>query len=391
MSNLDKIDHIVVLMLENRSFDSLLGYLYEDDAPARFLGDFGGVPAFDGVAGKQLSNPGPDGRGVPVEKAPFAAQLDMCNPLPDPGEELSPHVNTQLFGEDPPPDSSVTPSMNGFVRDYIVAIQDQRMQGGEVTEDEYRRVLRCFPPEALPVLSGLARKFAVSDRWFCSVPSQTFCNQSFFHSGQSNGFVANFDYVKWLRNTAPTIMDALSDAGLDWRVYFEPVDVLPLTRAIHPTLFVRRFHDNFREFSRFRADCEAGLLPAYTFIEPRLLVNRNDMHPPVALNPMVSSSLLAGELLVNDVYEAVRSNQAVWERTLLVITFDEHGGCYDHVPRLPPRRPACRPTARRTRPTGGSSASTASACACPRSSSRPTSRRARSSARAARCPSITPP
>src|SRR5262249_47039080 len=63
-----------------------------------------------------------------------------------------------------------------------------------------------------------------------------------------------------------------------------------------------------------------------------LLVNHNDMHPPVAANPLVDSSILAGEELVNDVYNAVRSNPTAWERTLLIILFDEHGGCYDHVP-----------------------------------------------------------
>ncbi len=333
MSNLDKIEHIVVLMLENHSFDSLLGYLYENDAPKRFIGDFDGPPRFDGVADKgELSNPDPQGRPILVGKAP-SGQRDMCNPFPDPGEEFSPHVNTQLFGQDPPPDPSLPPPMSGFVLDYVKAIEDQLLFKREVTEAEYRIIMNCFTPDAVPVLSGLARSFAVSDRWFSSVPSQTFCNRSFFHSGQSNGFVTNADYVKWLKNEAPTLMNVLTDAGLDWRVYFDPVDVLPLTRAIHPKLF--GFSDNFRQFSDFVADCKKpDGLPAYTFIEPRLLVNHNDMHPPVLLNPAIDSSVLAGEVLVNDVYEAIRSSP-MWESTLLIITFDEHGGCYDHVP--PPR------------------------------------------------------
>ena len=334
MNNLDKIDHIVVLMLENRSLDALLGYLYEGDAPAHLVGDFGDAPGFDGVAGKALSNPGPAGP-VAVAKAPFATQPDMCNPYPDPGEVLSPHVNTQLFGEDPPPDPSLPPPMNGFVRDYLDAIREQSLCDRVITEDEYRIIMSCFTPPAVPVVSGLARAFAVSDRWFCSVPSQTFCNRSFFHSGQANGFVTNADYVKWGRNVAPTILEGLSRAGVAWRVYFDRADVFPLTRAIHPGLHACDFDDSFRDFAGFRADCEAGLLPAYTFIEPRLFVDHNDMHPPVIFNPLVGSSVLAGELLVNDVYEALKSNPRTWERTLFVITFDEHGGCYDHVP--PPR------------------------------------------------------
>jgi phospholipase C len=332
MSNLDKFDHLVVLMMENRSLDSVLGYLYEKDRPGHFLGDFDGEPAFDGVAGKALGNPGPDGRFVPVAKASFREPRDMCNPSPDPGEEHSPHVNTQFYGKDPPTreDLARPAPMNGFVRDYASVLRARGM--GEVTEDAYRIIMNCFTPEALPVLNGLAKAFAVSDRWFCSVPSQTFGNRSFLHSGQSHGFVNNAPFLKWLKNGAPTIYHRLSEAKIDWRVYFDEQDLFSLTRALHPSLYPPQFSGGFRAFSRFRADCEAGELPAYTFIEPRLFVNHNDQHPPMVENPMVDSSLLAGELLIHDVYEAVRSNPAVWKRTLLVVTYDEIGGSYDHVP-----------------------------------------------------------
>ena len=292
-----------------------------------------------------------------MAKAPFATQPDKGKPCPDPGEELSPHVNTQLFGEDPPPDPSLTPPMNGFVRDYLVAIREQSLGDRVITEDEYRIIMNCFTPPALPVLSGLARAFAVSDRWFCSVPSQTFCNRSFFHSGQSNGFVTNADFVKWVRNVAPTILESLSSAGVAWRVYFDRADVFPLTRVLHPALHAPGFDDNFRDFSGFRADCEAGPLPAYTFIEPRLLANHNDMHPPVLLNPLVDSSVLAGELLVNEVY--VKSNPAWSDRHLRRRTTSR---------RRAPRPWGCPPWTP-TRSLAGRSASTASACACRRSSS----------------------
>jgi phospholipase C len=334
MKNLDKFDHLVVLMMENRSLDAVCGYLYEDDQPAHFIGDFAGAPAFDGVAGKALGNPGPGGRVIPVAKAPFASPLDMCNPCPDPGEEHSPHVNVQFYGKDPPtPEDLAQPApMNGFVLDYLSVLQSLSQGEAEVTEEAYRIIMNCFTPEALPVLNGLAKAFAISDRWFCSVPSQTFCNRSFVHSGQSHGFVDNSDYVKWLKNSAPTIYHRLSEAKIDWRVYFDEEDVFSLTRALHPSLYPPEFSGSFRAFSRFRADCEAGRLPAYTFIEPRLFVNHNDQHPPVTQNLFVDSSLLAGELLLHDVYQAIRSNPATWARTLLVITYDEIGGSYDHVP-----------------------------------------------------------
>ncbi len=335
---LDAFDHVIVLMMENRSFDNLLGFLYENDQPAHFIGR--GERRFRGVAGRgDLTNP--DNRRppalYPVRKAPLETPEDMCHPCPDPGEEHSPHINRQLYGEDPvPPSALAEPApMNGFVIDYIEAVKAQiAIDGEEATPDVYRRIMNCFTPEALPVTNGLARQFACSDEWFCSVPSQTFCNRSFFHSGQSNGWVNNSPFLKWTGNHSPTIFERLSGkfaTGDDWRIYWDHKDVAPMTKLIHPTLLHRRYGGHFRTFEKFKDDCATGDLPAYTFIQPRLIFDHNDMHPPVSLVRKVHSSLLAGELLINEVYDAVRKGTR-WMRTLLVITFDEHGGCYDHWP-----------------------------------------------------------
>lgn len=337
---LDAFDHLIVLMMENRSFDNLLGYLYEHEKPECFIGR--GEHRFRGVAARSdLVNP--DDREppalFPVRKAPFATAEDMCHPCPDPGEVYTPNINRQLYGSPVVPnDVRELPDpapMNGFVRDYIAAIKEQILIDSVApTPENYARIMACFTPEALPITTGLARHFACSDEWFCSVPSQTFCNRSFVHSAQSHGFVGNASYLKWLGNTAPTIFERLSGnftAGRDWRVYWDHQDLEPMTKLIHPRLAHRRFRDRFRSFADFARDCAAGELPAYTFIQPRLIFNHNDMHPPVALVREVHSSLLAGELLINEVYDAVR-NGPRWPRSLLVITFDEHGGCYDHWP-----------------------------------------------------------
>jgi phospholipase C len=338
--NLARIDHIVVLMMENRSFDNLLGYLYEKDRPNLFLGR--GEPTFRGVAGleQQLWNTDQNGRCVYVGKAPFLTPEDMCMPSPDPGEYYTPHINQQVYGQDVVPvDVSQLPDpapMSGFVRDYVRAIRSSEdWDQVEPTYDQYRVIMNCFTPEALPVTTGLARAFGVSDEWFSSVPSQTFCNRSFFHSGQSHGFVTNSDYVKWAaQNYGTTVFERLTQKlgrGKDWKIYWDWEDVLPISRLIHPQLDRVEFDDNFTHFSAFAKDCANGTLPAYSFIQPRLILNHNDMHPPIPLNFLVHSSVLAGELLINDVYDAVRTGKD-WERTLLVITFDEHGGTYDHWP-----------------------------------------------------------
>jgi len=347
---LASFDHLVVLMLENRSFDNLFGYLYEHDQPSHFLGR--GEPAFRGVAGRtDLWNDdgGDPPRRIPVSKAPWQTPVDMCQPSPDPGEEYHPHVNRQLYGQDDlPGDANLLPDpapMSGFVEDYIRALGAQELWDGVPSDPaHYSRIMHCFPPEAVPVLSGLARSFAISDEWHSSVPTQTWANRSFLHSGQSHGFVHNWDYLKWHRNRAPTVFERLGEAlgpAKGWRLYWDAQDVEPITRFIHPRLRDRSHDANCRDFGSFATDCARGDLPAYSFIQPRLIVNHNDMHPPIVPNQWVHSSILAGEVLVNEIYDAIRTGP-LWPRTLFMIVFDEHGGTYDHWP--PPRAVAPTPS-----------------------------------------------
>ncbi|MBI4538386.1 MAG: hypothetical protein HY704_02585 [Gemmatimonadetes bacterium] len=192
-SNLAKFDHLVVLMLENRSFDNLLGYLYEADRPQQFIGR--GDPVFRGVTDRtDLWNEDEHTppRRVSVHRAPYESPEDMCQPFPDPGEEYLPHVNCQLYGADDVREPGTLPEpapMSGFLRDYSRVVRQETQRTGVNLDPA--RIMQCYPPEAVPVLSTLARKFAVSDEWFSSVPTQTFANRSFLHSGQSNGWVHN--------------------------------------------------------------------------------------------------------------------------------------------------------------------------------------------------------
>ena len=172
------LDHVVVLMFENRSFDNLLGRLYEP----------GEVESFEGVLGKQLSNPIPEWaeHGADRGVVPYGVAKDMNTPWPDPGEEY-PHINTQLFGEVTPPSNRCVPgeqmiapynapvradqpTMDGFVTDYISAFTAE--MGRQPTYDEYSQIMSGYTPEQMPVLSALARGFAVFDHWFADVPSR---------------------------------------------------------------------------------------------------------------------------------------------------------------------------------------------------------------------------
>ena len=342
------LDHVVVVMFENRSFDNLLGRLYGP----------GEVASFEGVVDRELSNPIPewaeDGadRGV----VPYGVATNMNTPNPDPGEEYQ-HVSTQLFGIIDPesnrgmpvekitapfnaPEPGRVPTMDGFVDDYVSAFWAET--GRQPTYDEYAQIMAGYTPDQVPVLSGLARGFATFDHWFAEVPSQTFTNRSFFHAASASGFVVNAPYGNFpVHNTAETVFERLEAAGLSWRVYVDAGSRLPFTGLIHASRLRDRFATNFVGTDRFFEDAERGELPTYSFIEPNLWHGHNDMHPPIgALMPGIAidapSSILGGEALLAKVYDAVRSSSSSEGsnvfNTLLMVNFDEHGGTYDHVP-----------------------------------------------------------
>ena len=343
------LDHVVVLMFENRSFDNLLGRLYEP----------GEVESFEGVLGKELSNPIPGWaeHGADRGVVPYGIAKDMNTPYPDPGEEYQ-HVNTQLFGHIDPasnrslpgeqmtppfnaPPASVEPTMSGFVTDYISAFTAE--MGRQPTYEEYSQIMAGYTPEQMPVLSTLARGFAVFDHWFADVPSQTFTNRSFFHAATSSGLLVNAPYATFpTQNTAETLFDRLDAKGLSWRVYCDPPSRYSLTGVIHAPRLRDRFATNFFSTVQFCEDAANGELPTYAFIEPQIIGHaHNDMHPAFGmqtpgLNFDPPSSLIAGEDLLARVYEAIRSAASPtgsnWLNTLLMVVFDEHGGTYDHVP-----------------------------------------------------------
>ena len=367
-------DHVVVLMGENRSFDNLLGWLYTPET----------LPAgerFDGLAFGEYANPAPTGDLVAAHQYSGETDVVMGRPNPDPGEEF-PHVNTQLFGTIDPasnatsqiaemtapfnaPPAGVAPTAEGFVLDYWNTLKRHR-KGEDPTLEEASHIMGAFSPDQLPVLSMLAREFAVFDAWFAAVPSQTYCNRSFFNASTSHGFVTNsYDggHEKWLKASAatPTIFNVLEEAGLSWKVYFDELQLVSLTGVMHAPVLEKYWRTgHFGHMSEFFTDADEGRLPAYAFIEPRMIYNHNDFHPPVGVYrssdvegtlviDSAVSDVRAGERLVADVYETIKASATPGGsnamNTLLLITFDEHGGTYDHVapPPATPPMPDARP------------------------------------------------
>ena len=358
------LDHVVLVMFENRSLDNVLGHLY---GPAD-------GKDFDGVIGKDLTNPIPAWaeHGAEHKVVPYTVATDMDSPNPNSGEEFY-HTNTQLFGvlddhnrfkigdgvtapwNAPPP--GATPTMDGFVADYISTFTGET--GRQPTYDEYAHIMTGCTPEQLPVLNGIAREFGVFDHWFCEVPSQTFMNRSFWTAATSSGFVVNGPVSKWLAgNDAETIFDRLEAHGRTWKVYImEPMPV-SFTGVIHFPRLRDRLATHFVPFAEFEKDAAAGTLPDFSLIEPSMLSGHGDYHPAfgrslsaaVDLASMDSpSSMLSGEAFLERVFAAYRSATSetganVWN-TALLIGWDEPGGTYDHVPPppVPPPDPAAPP------------------------------------------------
>jgi phospholipase C len=350
------LDHIVVVLFENRSLDNVLGHLYGP----------GAGKSFAGVIGKDLSNPIPvwAEHGAERKVVPYTVATDLDSPNPDSGEEYF-HTNTQLFNilddqnrfkigdgavapwNAPPP--GAVPTMDGFVTDYISTFTGE--MGRQPTYDEYAHIMTGCTPEQLPVLNGIARDFGVFDHWFCEVPSQTFMNRSFWTAATSSGLVVNSPMIKWFtENDAETLFERLEAHGKTWKVYVMEPMPLSFTGVIHFLRLKDRLATHFVPFAEFETDAAAGTLPDFSLIEPNMLSGHGDYHPAfgrsfsatVGLAMDSPSAMLSGEAFLERVFGAYRSATSpaganVWN-TPLLIGWDEPGGTYDHVPpgRVPP-------------------------------------------------------
>jgi phospholipase C len=306
-NQLPQIQHIVHLMLENRSFDHMLGFLY----PGK-IGPNG--QPFEGLLGTE-SNDGTDGRPVPVFQINAASPNAYFMPGANPGEGYA-NTNSQLFGRGSAPTPPVATN-GGFVTNFDAAIAyDQRSGRTVIAGTAAANIMGIYSPAALPILSGLAKGFAVCDHWYCSAPTETMPNRAFACAGTSQGHMT--DATRSF--TVPTIFGLMTSHNLPWKIY--GYNAMPLTRSDFPDT-VSAADTHFGVFTDFEADAAAGVLPAYSFLEPDWSSRGNSQHP--------IDNVALGEVFIQRVYQALRGGPG-WNQTLLIITYDEHGGCYDHVP-----------------------------------------------------------
>lgn len=299
-----RIEHVVVLMLENRAFDHIFGYR-------------AGVAGLRGDEFNLLEPTAPVSQANPSyyvsNGAPFAVPVGE-----GPGHSFA-DAQWQEFNNASGPGAGSPARNNGFVRNY----RNELVLADRVrnpTPEEIRVVMESFAPGRLPSIEALADAFCVCDNWYSEVPGPTQPNRLYMHAATSVGYV----YNDWSRIfDVRTIYNSLTDAGYSWATYdFDQNEVREFSQ-------VRDQTDAFREFSSFAADVKSGALPSYSFIIPRFFNKdqpANSQHAP--------QDARYGDNLVADVYEAMRANPRVWQKSALIVTYDEHGGFYDHV--IPP-------------------------------------------------------
>jgi len=289
----DPIEHVIVLMMENRSFDQMLGYMKQ---------------VYPGIEGIDTKNPlcNPDLKTGSSSICQTAAVRDTTTP--DPMHEVA-NVLQQL---------DVPGKCQGFVQDYAASHADKE-------PFDHSNVMCYFPRGSLGVLHTLAESFTVCDHWFSSLPGPTWPNRFFATTGTSLGHTDMPDGI-----TKPalhiynqdTIFTQLNQAGKSWAIYHGDFpQTLLLTRLwLHPL--------HFHSLNRFFKDAagDAANFPEFSFLEPvyfNTFGNQNDQHPPTEVSK--------GEALIAQVYNAIRANKALWEKTLFILLYDEHGGFADHV------------------------------------------------------------
>jgi phospholipase C len=313
--SMPQIEHVFVLMLENRSFDHMLGYsgITGTDAVTH------AASKINGLTGTESNS---------WNGTAFPATSPAVDPMKaDPYHEFS-DVLKQLCGQTATyPSGGPYPSINnsGFVSNFALDAMPKQPNPGAAPGD----VMKCFDKAKLPVLIALAEEFAVCDSWFCSLPGPTWPNR-FFALGASSADLdhspTTLETVAWqtfagFKFQNGSIFDA--NGSFKWRIYAGN-KIFTLAHALKGI----HIWDVMR-YSKFASDVQDPSYPAqFTWIEPNYGHVTSDYLGGNSQHPL--DGITGGEALIKATYEAIR-NSPLWESSMLIITWDEHGGFYDHV------------------------------------------------------------
>ncbi|TMK46940.1 MAG: hypothetical protein E6G66_11575 [Actinobacteria bacterium] len=357
----ERLRHVIVVLLENRSFDHLLGYL---EHPA--------ASTFDGIRPGAATNPLDPSN--PVAGVVHAQKRQRLRLRVDP-DHAHASVMAQLGLST---NQDAQPTNSGFVWNYeqkATGRSPGSVKGGRtgrilnwtavvaglvgvavaafgfwwwalglivlaaallfvrlkvVGNVDYfpgdgRRIMWCWDPKTIPAIARLATSFALCQRWFCSVPGETWPNRQFAHAATSAGTV---DIVTDLYRDR-TIFELLDDNGCDWGIYYDG----PPQVTCYPALWeepekLARWYRIQHLFDHIAG----GNLPTYSFLEPNhgYIGRSYSQHP--GNNTRTNADFTRADGFIAALYEALRANPDLFAETLLLVTWDEHGGTFDHVP-----------------------------------------------------------
>jgi phospholipase C len=321
-----KIEHVFVLMLENRSFDHMLG--------------FSGITGVDPDGKPTVFNAGFDPNATGNVNPSTSAFVKVGHPADfqlkdvdkDPGHEFE-NTLVSLCGAGatyhPVPGGYPTVDNSGFIQNYL--------DSGSTTPE---RIMNCYEVGQLPVLNALAREFAVCDQWFSSLPGPTWPNRFFLLAATSGGLDGSPSTLDVVTSTGVdgyhfehgNIFDLLDANCISWRIF--EGDEFPVSFALKG-MNLNALQGRFTDFDEFAsAVSKETFADKFVFIEPRYGSHGFDVTGPgdytcgTSMHPL--DDVIRGEALIKKVYESIR-NSPHWEHSLLIVTFDEHGGFYDHM------------------------------------------------------------
>jgi phospholipase C len=373
----DRIEHIIVVMLENRSFDNVLGGLYPE------LTRRGLYRGLRGSESNPLDPANPNRGAVTVFQGPATSSIWIM-PYPDPGELYTDMVQ-QIFGSDSVLPCETPPPMSGFAWNYSGQPWSPSGPGWPAVPPIPQDIMQYYSGASMPVTQYLAQQYAVCDGWFAAAPVQTIANRVLTHCG-TPGLVPNSkpamsrvdnpDYTAGLKwdDIHPTVFDTTifelfdntpkyknrqapcdqAEKLANWKIYYHDAPLSALIDYVWQHWCdveggnVYNYQYPWDQISNFEYDIINNLLPAYVFIEPRYTTMNplspgyvNSNHPggtwfyPEDYNGAWQpppSNVMDGERLLCDIYSTLLRYPQTFENTLLIVTYDEHGGLFDHIP-----------------------------------------------------------
>lgn len=295
----DNIRHVIVLMLENRSFDHMLGFLAHPQGKLKVL-------------------TGDESNRFSMDTAPVKVTNDATGVLALGPNHSHDAAMTQITGniENKPP---YNPDNSGFVLEYgNFLLNKKNIQG------KGGAIMKCMDPMLkVPALATLALEYGVCTKWHCSVPGETWPNRNFAHAATSDGEVD----IKTRFHRDETIFEILERAGQEWAIYHDGI----AQAHVFPSLWMSGRRGKWGSMNDLESAIENDELAEYSFVEPRHLGKKsNSQHP--GLNQESDRDFLAGEALIRRIYNALVAHENVWEKTLFLITYDENGGFFDREP-----------------------------------------------------------